>query len=463
MLAIDPQITASRVLHVFHRDEANLFLGAAFATVAIMTAALCVIRKRADPLLLWLALFALLYGNRLWLQSDFLKLIVPNTALFLGLRNTVNFVVAVPAFFFFQAAGFTGRLGRSLAYAMTGVMACLLVLTLIYGPRFEFQVINSVVIVLGLLVLMGWLLKQRGRRELTVMRWGLGTFVVLALWDNIAASFGMTLRLETYGFAIFLGALGYVAVKRTIVQEQALGEIQKELDVARRIQLAILPERFPESKSFRVAARYVPMTSVAGDFYDFVAVRDSQAGLLIADVSGHGVPAAMIASMVKMAAASQRENAADPAGVLTEMNRALCGNTQSQFVTAAYVHLDAKAGELRYSAAAHPPMLLLRDGVVREIEENGLMLAAFDFATYATAAQPLMTGDRLVLYTDGIVEAEDGAQEQFGRDRLCALLKETAAMTEDDAAERIVGAVRRWAKRQEDDLTVLVCDVVGAA
>jgi sigma-B regulation protein RsbU (phosphoserine phosphatase) len=310
---------------------------------------------------------------------------------------------------------------------------------------------------------MGWLLKQRGRRELTVMRWGLGTFVVLALWDNIAASFGMTLRLETYGFAIFLGALGYVAVKRTIVQEQALGEIQKELDVARRIQLAILPERFPESKSFRVAARYVPMTSVAGDFYDFVAVRDSQAGLLIADVSGHGVPAAMIASMVKMAAASQRENAADPAGVLTEMNRALCGNTQSQFVTAAYVHLDAKAGELRYSAAAHPPMLLLRDGVVREIEENGLMLAAFDFATYATAAQPLMTGDRLVLYTDGIVEAEDGAQEQFGRDRLCALLKETAAMTEDDAAERIVGAVRRWAKRQEDDLTVLVCDVVGAA
>ena len=171
----------------------------------------------------------------------------------------------------------------------------------------------------------------------------------------------------------------------------------------------------------------------------------------------------MIASMVKMAAASQWENAGDPAGVLTEMNRALCGNTQSHFVTAAYVHLDAKAGELRYSAAAHPPMLLLRDGVVREIEENGLMLAAFDFATYATAAQPLMAGDRLVLYTDGIVDAEDGAQEEFGRERLCALLKETSKMTEDEAAERIVGAAREWAKRQRDDLTVLVCDVVGAA
>src|SRR6202044_3540981 len=116
----------------------------------------------------------------------------------------------------------------------------------------------------------------------------------------------------------------------------------------------------------------------AGDFYDFIVADEKQVGLLIADVSGHGVPAALIASMVKLAATAQRSNAGDPSGLLSGMNAALCGNTQNQFVTAAYVHLDAESRELRYSAAGHPPMLLLRGGEVQEVLQNGLILAAFD-------------------------------------------------------------------------------------
>src|SRR5262249_55437842 len=151
-------------------------------------------------------------------------------------------------------------------------------------------------------------------------------------------------------------------------------EIQKELEVASSIQLSILPAAFPESAQFRVAARYVPVRSVAGDFYDYIAVEDGQVGLLIADVSGHGVPAALIASMVKLAAASQRCVASDPSRLLAGMNTTLFGNTQNQFVTAAYVHLDSKARRMRYSAAGHPPMLLLRNGRVTKVEENGLLL-----------------------------------------------------------------------------------------
>src|SRR5262249_11919175 len=146
---------------------------------------------------------------------------------------------------------------------------------------------------------------------------------------------------------------------------------------------------FPNSPHFRVAARYVPMTSVAGDFYDFVVADEHQAGLLIADVSGHGVPAALIASMVKLAAASQRAWAGEPARFLSGMNSALLGNTQNQYVTAAYVHLNAESRELRYSAAGHPAMLLLRNGAVTEIAENGLMLAAFEFAVYSNAVRRL--------------------------------------------------------------------------
>ena len=122
-----------------------------------------------------------------------------------------------------------------------------------------------------------------------------------------------------------------MAARRTLQRDQQLNEIQKELEVARRIQLSILPTEFANSTHFRAAARYVPMTAVAGDFYDYIVADDHQAGLLIADVSGHGVPAALIASMVKLAAASQRAVAADPSRFLSGMNSALFGNTQNHY------------------------------------------------------------------------------------------------------------------------------------
>jgi len=200
------------------------------------------------------------------------------------------------------------------------------------------------------------------------------------------------------------------------------------------------------------------MTSVAGDFYDFLLGDDRQAGLLIADVSGHGVPAALIASMVKLAASSQRANANNPAELLAGMNAALFGNTQQQFVTAAYVHLDSEAGQLRYSAAGHPPMLLLRGREVIEVEENGLMLAAFSFSAYCNAVCALKPGDRLLLYTDGILEAANAEQEEFGKDRLQELLRKSAGLPHTETADQIMSAVQQWAVSQEDDLTVLVCD-----
>jgi sigma-B regulation protein RsbU (phosphoserine phosphatase) len=144
------------------------------------------------------------------------------------------------------------------------------------------------------------------------------------------------------------------------------------------------------------------------------------------------------------------------------MNQALCGNTQNQFVTAAYVHLDAATETLRYSAAAHPPMLLVRDGVVLEIEENGLMLAAFSSASYSNGVHTLHPGDRIVLYTDGILEAANSQRDEFGRERLHAALRESAPASAQQMADKIVGLVQAWSKAQDDDLTVLVCDYVRA-
>jgi sigma-B regulation protein RsbU (phosphoserine phosphatase) len=254
-----------------------------------------------------------------------------------------------------------------------------------------------------------------------------------------------------------------VAARRTVRRDQELLEIQNELDVARRIQLSLLPGDFPDSPAFQVAARYVPMNSVAGDFYDFLVADASHAGILIADVSGHGVPAALIASMVKMAAVAQRTDAAHPGRLLTGMNRALCGNTQGQYVTAACVHLDAGSRELRYAAAGHPAMLMLRRGTVTEVAENGLLLAAVDGVEYLDCSVPIEPGDRLLLYTDGLIEARNTAGEFFGEESLTSLLKSTAAMPPAKAASEIIGQVKRWSSSQDDDLTVLICDYAASA
>jgi len=461
MYASDPQLTASQVLRTFHRDEQYLFLGAAFTTLGLLSAAFSFLQRKFDAMLFWLALFAILYGQRLWLRSGLLALTVPPSIFFDKLRDSSNYFVPIPAFFYFAAAGFLGRSGRKIAMALTVPFLCLFVGTILYGRRQSFEWINSTIIIVSLIALTIQSLRRKDSdSDFVIVRRGIVVFVAFALYNNVSGSLelGDFRNGESLGFAFFLGTLVYVTVKRTLARDHQFNEIQKELEIARRIQTDILPAAYPSSAHFRIAARYVPMTSVAGDFYDFLITNPQQAGLLIADVSGHGVPAALIASMVKLAATSQRANAADPAALLAGMNSVLHGNTQSQFVTAAYVHLDAESSTLRYSAAAHPPMLLLRGGEVTPIEENGLMLAAFSFATYATAVHSIQPGDRLLLYTDGLLEAANSSNEEFGPDRLAKLLKDTAPHDTEQAANHIVATLQNWSHAQNDDLTLLRCD-----
>lgn len=462
MLLAQAPITAQDVLRVFRHDEPALFAGAAFNTVALISLGFCLARRRWNALLVWLALFASLYGVRLWLETDILRLTLAHDEVLHGVRRAVTFVVPIPAFFFFQAAGLLPRRGK----LITGILAVTftgLAIMAVLGHSLDLiHLINNVIVIVALL----WVLVRAYRhgsrdRDFIVLRRGLLCFALLALWDNVGGVRLLRADLEPYGFAVLLASLGYVAARHAFQREEELNEIQKELSVARNIQLSLLPAAFPGSSAFRVAALYVPMTSVAGDFYDFVVADSHSAGLLIADVSGHGVPAALIASMVKMAAISQRGHAAHPGQLLTGMNRALFSNTQGQYVTAAYAYLDAGRGELRYAAAGHPAMLLLRKGEVIEVAENGLLLAAVDAIEYSERAVAMQPGDRIVLYTDGIVEARNGAGRIFGEDALTAAATSSASLEPEEAAKSVIGSVQAWAPKQDDDLTILVCDYLG--
>jgi sigma-B regulation protein RsbU (phosphoserine phosphatase) len=462
MLMADTQLTASEVLRAFHHDEPFLFLGAAFGTVGLVGIALCVLRRRFDALLVWLAIFSALYGQRLWMQSQLVGMSVPAGSMLNLLLAISNFLVPVPAFLYFHAAGLLGKHGKLVAAVITVLFLGLVAAALAGAPLGPLYTVNNILVIIALPGLaLRSLLNRHADRYYVVFRRGLICFVLFAIWDNTVASLRPLPHVEPYGFAIFLACLGYIAAQRILERDQRLGEIQKELDVARNIQLSILPAEFPASTPFKVAAKYVPMTSVAGDFYDFLSMDGNHAGLLIADVSGHGVPAALIASMVKMSAVSLRRYAAHPAQLLAQMNTALCGSTQGQFVTAAYVHMDAEARELRYAAAGHPSMLVLRDGVVTEVAENGLLLAATEHAAYAEKTMPLRVGDRLLLYTDGLLEARNGAGALFGEEALAEALRRTVSYDPTEAADRIIAEVQEWSASQDDDLTLLVCDFAG--
>jgi sigma-B regulation protein RsbU (phosphoserine phosphatase) len=463
MLASAPGLTADQVLETFESEALTFFLGAAIAATGLVAAAFAAIRRQRVGLLIYFALFALLYGIRMWMQTRFANFLFDGSTGFFRMQTAINYVVPVPAFLFFNAAGFLSRKIRVLTVSFFAVFAFLALATLIAGPSSLYQDTNNVLVIAALILLITEPMRGLAPdRDFIMARRGILTFGAFALWDNLAIFLPHRLpRIEPFGFIALLASLGYVAAWQSMKRDEQLSEIKKELEVARRIQLSILPAEFPSSGRFQIAARYIPMTSVAGDFYDFIVADDTRAGLLIADVSGHGVPAALIASMVKLAATSQRSHAHDPAKVLFGMNSALYGNTQSQFVTAAYLYLDAQAREFRYSAAGHPPMLLLRDGKVVEIAENGLMLAVFDFAKYDALAQPLYPRDRLVLYTDGIVEASNAAGEFFGQENLTKLLKDTTAFSAHQAVDHIIHCVQKWSNSQDDDLTVLVCDYIA--
>jgi serine phosphatase RsbU (regulator of sigma subunit) len=250
---------------------------------------------------------------------------------------------------------------------------------------------------------------------------------------------------------------------------ERLAEIQKELEMARKIQLSILPRSVPRVAGLEIAARYVPMTSVAGDFYDFLPVDEKRFGVLVSDVSGHGVPAALVASMVKMAFAAQAAHASDPAEVLRGLNLALCGKLEDHFVTAAYLFVDTEKGTIDYAGAGHPPILVYSkaSGGARAHQQNGLFLGMFPQAKYSAIQIPLADGDRCVVYTDGISEARNPKAEEYGLDNLQALVEADPSLPSDAFADRVLGAVKDWTARSsdqghDDDITLLTIQSIGA-
>jgi serine phosphatase RsbU (regulator of sigma subunit) len=243
---------------------------------------------------------------------------------------------------------------------------------------------------------------------------------------------------------------------------QQLLTMNTELEMARQVQVSILPREVPHLPGLEIAARYLPMSSVAGDFYDFLVVDDKHLGI---DVSGHGLPSALIASMLQSALVWQGTHASDPTQVLSGLNRAINGKFDRHFATAAYLFVDMGKGNVTYAGAGHLPVLLrqVKTGRVVEWVENGLLLGPFADATYSSVTFSVEQGDRIVLFTDGVVETQNSSGVYFGVDGVRQILESKHELPLGRFADTLLYALSGWSgdaigPRQSDDITLLALD-----
>jgi sigma-B regulation protein RsbU (phosphoserine phosphatase) len=445
----------------------RLLFGVLITAAGLVAVLLFLLRiRRKEYALLYFGLSASLYGIRLCIQGS---------AGHLDPKGRVDLLITLVAgipftLFIAETAGsrwkrpvhwIIGGMSLAAAYGIVRVL-----LHLDHGVR---TINNITVLVLGPVILVLLFIPFRSHdRDVRVLRIGFLVFLLFVIYTNLVSlkKIPGNGSLEFVGFIFFIVCLGYVAGSRTQRNEERLLSLNKEMEIAREIQTGLLPEKNLSVAGLTAASRYIPASSVAGDFYDFLQ-KDDGLGVLIADVSGHGVPAALSASMVKVAIRAQRDWADDPARVLSGLNSILCGNLQGQFVTAGYLYLDPRRGALTYAGAGHPPLLAWRgrEKRVESIEENGLVLGIFPEGAYKSMTAALEPGDRFVLYTDGIAEAPSLSGEEFGMERFTSFLAEHAGSSAQELCDALIKHVTAWTgnpREQHDDLTLIVVDYKAA-
>ena len=234
---------------------------------------------------------------------------------------------------------------------------------------------------------------------------------------------------------------------------------KRELEEARKIQAGLLPRSLPKIAGFDVAASWQPAQEVAGDYYDVLELTDGRVGFCIADVTGKGMPAALLMSNLQAALKSTAAAVADPKAVNERVNRIMAANTSpGRFITMFYGVLDPLTRRLVYTNAGHnPPLLVRADASVIPLEAGGLLLGVFPEAEFVEGDVVLGSGDRLVLFTDGLTEAMTTNGELFGDDRLIETLRDLAPLGAEELRARLMGIVSSFCDGEfQDDATVVV-------
>lgn len=254
-----------------------------------------------------------------------------------------------------------------------------------------------------------------------------------------------------------------ISIENARLYQQELEQqiIRRELDTAHAIQASFLPDDLPRHPQWDIAAVWQPVRSVAGDFYDFYPLGDGRLGVAIADVSGKGIPAALFMALCVTMLRFGMNIGLPPGEVMRRANERLIADQRSRmFATALVSYLDLDGGGVEFACAGHNPALIYRAaaGQFEALGAPGVALGVFEGAAYEQGASHLNAGDILVLYTDGITEAIDGDENEFGEARLRALIAAHAALPARALADRVVEAVADFSAGTDvfDDATLVV-------
>ena len=253
-----------------------------------------------------------------------------------------------------------------------------------------------------------------------------------------------------------------IIIEKVMLHEQLIEKkrLEGQLEVARQVQLELLPARDPQLEGYDISAYNFPTEEVSGDYYDWVQIYDDQIGLVIADVSGKGVPAALLMAFLRASLRAATHVGYSPHISMAKVNYLLWESIErNQFVTAFYGILDVTNKTLTYTNAGHnPPILLKQNGDLSFIDRGSIPLGMFRDTRYHEYYLTTDPGDVLMLYTDGVTEANDPHGEEFGRDRLARAVIANRQLGARELISAVYTEVLTWTggRGATDDVTFFV-------
>jgi sigma-B regulation protein RsbU (phosphoserine phosphatase) len=465
-----------QVLVLLRDQVGTIVLGTVFVFIGLIACCIAAIRGRGGVrILLWFGLLNVMWGARILAYAPAAFSVLPQSfwASRLDVIAILSYLTVIPGLLFFleMSRGILRRILQAMLIAGSLICAAGVAAVLFTDSPYRFIHFSNVLVILFflLVVLVSSLpavAEKCGIQRHRVSTLGFLVMGVAALYANLRGFFGLPEYrvLEPLAFAVLIFSLGYVVAARIFRNGRRLNAIEDELAIAREIQSSILPSGIPKIESLRISAAYRPMTAVAGDFYEFIPIDQDHVGFLVADVSGHGVPAALVSAMIKVAMQSLLYCAQEPGEVLRGLNRILTSQQRGKLISAGYLWVDLEAGKALYSAAGHPPLLLWSAGNLKHIESNGLLIGVMPDTDYPVCEILFNPGDRFMLYTDGVVEPENAVGDAFGDQKLEEVIRRNERRSPSDLSDDLLAEIRQWqpaSVSQQDDITLIIIDVCG--
>lgn len=247
---------------------------------------------------------------------------------------------------------------------------------------------------------------------------------------------------------------------RLYEEEKALISLQEEMRLAKEIQLKLLPDQNPQLDGYRVCATNIPAKAVGGDYYDFIDLPGPRIAFCVGDITGKGMPAAMLMSNLQASLRSQAIQFEECCNCLESVNEALYRSTDPEkFATLFYGILNTEKHRVTYSNGGHnPPLHITSEGEVNELKSTGMLLGVLEQTGYENGSLSLLPGDLLVVYSDGITESMNHEEEAFGEERLIKLLREYHRQSAGELVETILDEIKEHAQDtpQSDDITLMI-------